>query len=139
MRDGYGLVTPTMNELTLQEPEIVQQGSRFGVRLKANAPSLHLIRVDIETEVSPVVGTEKQSEELVKYLLEEFQNELLRQKSARAGPGGAFQQADADAHRRSGESAGDPQQDHQRRQRRHDLHPPRGRAGGDPLHPTPRP
>ncbi|MBP3540850.1 MAG: stage IV sporulation protein A [Clostridia bacterium] len=72
---GYGLVTPTMSELTLQEPEIVQQGSRFGVRLKANAPSLHLIRVDIETEVSPVVGTEKQSEELVRYLLEEFQND----------------------------------------------------------------
>ena len=72
---GYGLVTPTMSELTLQEPEIVQQGSRFGVRLKANAPSLHMIRVDIETEVSPVVGTEKQSEELVKYLLEEFEND----------------------------------------------------------------
>ena len=72
---GYGMVTPTMSELTLQEPEIVQQGSRFGVRLKANAPSLHLIRVDIETEVSPVVGTEKQSEELVRYLLEEFQND----------------------------------------------------------------
>ncbi len=72
---GYGLVTPSMSELTLQEPEIVQQGSRFGVRLKANAPSLHMIRVDIETEVSPVVGTEKQSEELVKYLLEEFKND----------------------------------------------------------------
>lgn len=72
---GYGLVTPTMSELTLQEPEIVQQGSRFGVKLKANAPSLHMIRVDIETEVSPVVGTEKQSEELVRYLLEEFQND----------------------------------------------------------------
>ena len=75
---GYGLVTPTMNELTLQEPEIVKQGSRFGVRLKANAPSLHLIRVDIETEVSPVVGTEKQSEELVRYLLEEFENDPQR-------------------------------------------------------------
>jgi len=72
---GYGLVTPAMNELTLQEPQIVQQGSRFGVKLKANAPSLHMIRVDIETEVSPVVGTEKQSEELVKYLLEEFEND----------------------------------------------------------------
>lgn len=72
---GYGLVTPSMSELTLQEPQIVQQGSRFGVRLKANAPSLHMIRVDIETEVSPVVGTEKQSEELVRYLLEEFQND----------------------------------------------------------------
>lgn len=75
---GYGLVTPTMNELTLQEPEIVKQGSRFGVKLKANAPSLHLIRVDIETEVSPVVGTEKQSEELVRYLLEEFENDPQR-------------------------------------------------------------
>jgi len=75
---GYGLVTPTMSELRLQEPEIVQQGSRFGVRLKANAPSLHLIRVDIETEVSPVVGTEKQSEELVRYLLEEFENDPQR-------------------------------------------------------------
>ncbi len=75
---GYGLVTPTMSELTLQEPEIVQQGSRFGVKLKANAPSLHMIRVDIETEVSPVVGTEKQSEELVRYLLEEFENDPQR-------------------------------------------------------------
>jgi stage IV sporulation protein A len=75
---GYGLVTPSMSELRLQEPEIVQQGSRFGVRLKANAPSLHMIRVDIETEVSPVVGTEKQSEELVRYLLEEFENDPQR-------------------------------------------------------------
>ncbi|MEG0127098.1 MAG: stage IV sporulation protein A, partial [Clostridia bacterium] len=72
---GYGLVTPTMSELSMQEPEIVQQGSRFGVKLKASAPSLHMIRVDIETEVSPVVGTEKQSEELVRYLLEEFRND----------------------------------------------------------------
>ncbi|MEA5013176.1 MAG: stage IV sporulation protein A [Candidatus Limiplasma sp.] len=75
---GYGLVTPTMGELTLQEPEIVQQGSRFGLKLKAHAPSLHMIRVDIETEVSPVVGTEKQSEELVRYLLEEFENDPQR-------------------------------------------------------------
>jgi len=73
-RTGYGLVTPTMAELTLQEPEIVRQGSRFGVRLKASAPSLHMIRVDIDTEVSPVVGTEKQSEELVQYLLSAFEN-----------------------------------------------------------------
>ncbi len=75
---GYGLVTPSMHELTLQEPEIVQQGSRFGVKLKANAPSLHMIRVDIQTEVSPLVGTEKQSEELVRYLLEEFENDPQR-------------------------------------------------------------
>ena len=69
---GYGLVTPTMSELSLQEPEIVRQGSQFGVKLKANAPSLHLIRVDIETEVTPVVGTEEQSADLVRQLTEEF-------------------------------------------------------------------
>lgn len=69
---GYGLVTPSMTELTLEEPEIVRQGSQFGVKLKAHAPSLHLIRVDIETEVTPVVGTEEQSEELVRQLMEEF-------------------------------------------------------------------
>ena len=72
---GYGLVTPTMAEMTLQEPEIVRQGGQFGVKLKAHAPSLHLIRVDIETEVTPIVGTEKQSEELVRYLMEEFKND----------------------------------------------------------------
>ena len=72
---GYGLVTPTMAEMTLQEPEIVRQGGQFGVKLKAHAPSLHMIRVDIETEVTPVVGTEKQSEELVRYLMAEFEND----------------------------------------------------------------
>lgn len=73
-KTGYGLVTPSMEELELEEPELVKQGSRFGVRLKASAPSLHMIRVDIQTEVSPIVGTEKQSEELVQYLLSEFEN-----------------------------------------------------------------
>lgn len=71
---GYGMVAPSMEELALQEPEMVKQGSHFGVKLKASAPSLHMIRVDIQTEVSPIVGTEKQSEELVKYLLSEFEN-----------------------------------------------------------------
>ena len=69
---GYGLVSPVMSELTLQKPEIVRQGSQFGVKLKANAPALHLIRVDIETEVTPVVGTEEQSADLVRQLTEEF-------------------------------------------------------------------
>ncbi|MCH5162834.1 MAG: stage IV sporulation protein A [Clostridiales bacterium] len=70
---GYGVVTPTMDEMTLQEPQIFKQGSRFGVKLKASAPSLHIMRVDIETEVCPVVGTEQQSEDLVNYLLSEFE------------------------------------------------------------------
>lgn len=72
---GYGMVPPTSDEMKLEEPEIVRQGGRFGVKLKASAPSLHLMRVEIQTEVSPVVGTEKQSEELVKYLLSEFEND----------------------------------------------------------------
>lgn len=72
---GYGIVTPGIDELILDEPEMVKQGSRFGVKLKAKAPSIHMIRADIETEVSPIVGSERQSEELVNYLLSEFEND----------------------------------------------------------------
>lgn len=72
---GYGIVTPQKDELTLEEPEIVKQGNKYGVKLKASAPSIHMIRADIETEVSPIVGSEKQSEDLVKYLLSEFEND----------------------------------------------------------------
>ena len=72
---GYGLVSPMLEEMTLQEPEIMKQGGRFGVRLRASAPSLHMIRVDIQTEVSPVVGTEQQSEEMIRYLMEGFEQD----------------------------------------------------------------
>jgi len=75
---GYGIVMPGMEELILDEPEIVKQGSRFGVKLKARAPSIHMIRADIETEVSPIVGSEKQSEELVNYMLSEFENDPIK-------------------------------------------------------------
>ncbi|MBE7066716.1 MAG: stage IV sporulation protein A [Ruminococcaceae bacterium] len=70
---GYGIVMPTQGEMQLEEPEIVKQGSRFGVRLRAKAPSIHMIKADIETEIAPFVGTEKQSEELVDYILKEFE------------------------------------------------------------------
>lgn len=70
---GYGIVMPSMGQMELQEPEIVKQGSRFGVRLRAKAPSIHMIKADIETEIAPFVGTEKQSEELVDYILKEFE------------------------------------------------------------------
>lgn len=70
--NGYGIVPPFLEEITLEEPEIIRQGSRFGVRLQASAPSLHIVRVDIKSEFTPIVGTEKQSEELVNYLMEEF-------------------------------------------------------------------
>ena len=72
---GYGIVTPSIDELILEEPEMVKQGTRFGVKLRATAPSIHLIRANIETEVSPIVGSEKQSEELVNYLLSGFEND----------------------------------------------------------------
>ncbi|MCQ2455172.1 MAG: stage IV sporulation protein A [Clostridia bacterium] len=70
---GYGIVMPEIDELTLEEPEIVKQGGRYGVRLKASAPSIHLIKAGITTEVSPIVGSEKQSEDLVMYMLSEFE------------------------------------------------------------------
>ncbi|MBS5645626.1 MAG: stage IV sporulation protein A [Clostridiales bacterium] len=72
---GYGIVSPMMDELSLEEPELVQQGNKFGVRLKGSAPSLHIIRVDVETEVSPIVGTEMQSKELIDYLMAEFKTD----------------------------------------------------------------
>lgn len=72
---GYGLVAPQLSEMKLEEPEIVKQGNRFGVKLKASAPSLHFIRADIETEISPIMGTERESEEMVKSLLEQFESD----------------------------------------------------------------
>ncbi len=71
---GYGVVHPTMADMKLEEPKIVKQGGKYGVKLKASAPSLHIMQVDIETEVNPIVGSEQQSEDLAKYLLEEFEN-----------------------------------------------------------------
>ncbi|MCC8120589.1 MAG: stage IV sporulation protein A [Oscillospiraceae bacterium] len=75
---GYGIVMPNMDEMTLEEPEIVRQGGRYGVRLKASAPSIHMLRADIQTEVSPIMGTEKQSEEMVNYLLQEFEGDTSK-------------------------------------------------------------
>lgn len=72
---GYGIVTPEISELHLEEPEIVRQSGGYGVKLRAWAPSIHLIRADIKTEVSPVVGSEKQSEDMVKFLLKEFEED----------------------------------------------------------------
>ena len=75
---GYGIVVPGIDELKLEEPEIMKQGGRYGVRLKASAPSIHMIRADIETAVSPIVGNEKQSEDMVNYLLQEFEGDTSK-------------------------------------------------------------
>ena len=75
---GYGIVMPQVEELNLEDPEIVKQGGRYGLRMKASAPSIHLIRADIETTVSPIVGNEKQSEDMVNYLLQEFEGDTSK-------------------------------------------------------------
>src|SRR5690625_2744073 len=64
---GYGIAAPSIEDMILDEPEIIRQGSRYGVRLKADAPSIHMIKVEVESEFAPIIGTEKQSEELVRY------------------------------------------------------------------------
>ena len=70
---GYGIVMPDIEELSLEEPEIIRQGGKYGIRLKAAAPSIHMMKTNITTEVTPIVGSEQQSQELVAYLLKEFE------------------------------------------------------------------
>lgn len=75
---GYGVAAPAIEEMTLDEPELIKQGSRFGVRLKATAPSIHMVRVNVHSEFAPIIGSEKQSEELVNYLMRDFENDPLK-------------------------------------------------------------
>lgn len=72
---GYGVIVPTMQDMQLEEPELVRKGSLFGVKLKASAPSLHIMRIDVDAEISPVIGNEQQSEELLKSMMAEFEND----------------------------------------------------------------
>lgn len=72
-RTGYGIVMPEQSELTLDEPEIIRQGQSFGVKLRASAPSIHLVKADISAEVAPIVGSERQSEELIDYLMSDYE------------------------------------------------------------------
>lgn len=72
---GYGIVMPTPDEMRLEVPQIVRKGSNYGVKMRASAPSIHMLRADIETEISPIVGDEKQSEELLQYLLKEYEGD----------------------------------------------------------------
>lgn len=70
---GYGMVHPNLSEMNLEEPELIKQGGLFGVKLKASAPSLHIIRTDISTEITPLMGTEKQCADLARYITDKFQ------------------------------------------------------------------
>ncbi len=78
LESGYGIVMPTMEELTLEEPKIIKQSGKYGVKLKATAPSVHLMRIETAAEVTPIVGSEQQSEELVKFLLSEFEENPVK-------------------------------------------------------------
>ncbi|MDD4316140.1 MAG: stage IV sporulation protein A [Clostridia bacterium] len=71
---GYGVINPEIEDMQLEEPEVLRRGPQFGIKLKASAPSLHIIRVDVETEISPIIGSQQQSEDLVNYMLGEFEN-----------------------------------------------------------------
>lgn len=75
---GYGIAPPSIEDMTLDEPELIRQGSRFGVKLKATAPSIHMIKVDVDSEFAPIIGTEKQSEELLRFLMQDFENDPLK-------------------------------------------------------------
>lgn len=75
---GYGVVMPSPEEMHLEAPEIIRKGSNYGVRLKASAPSVHMMRTDIEAEINPMVGDEKQSENLLKYLLQEYEGDTKK-------------------------------------------------------------
>lgn len=77
-KTGYGIVMPTAEEMTLEEPQIVRQGSRYGVKLKASAPSIHMIMANIETEVSPAIGGEKASEDVINFLLQGYDGDMSR-------------------------------------------------------------
>jgi len=72
---GYGVATPTLDDMKLATPEIIKQGSRFGVKLRANAPSIHMIRVDVNSTFEPIIGSEVQSKELIDYLMKDFDKE----------------------------------------------------------------
>lgn len=78
METGYGIVMPSMEELTLEEPQIIKQGNKYGIKLRASAPSIHMLRTNITTEVTPIVGSEQQSEDLIMFMLKEFEENPVK-------------------------------------------------------------
>jgi len=74
-RTGYGIVPPRSEEINFEDPELVKQGNQFGVRLSASAPSIHLLRADVQSEITPIIGSAKQGEEMVKFLMRQFEDD----------------------------------------------------------------
>ena len=75
---GYGIVMPGIDDMKMEEPQVVRQGGRYGVKLKASAPSIHMIRTNIETEVSPAIGGEKSSDDMINLLMQSFDGDMSR-------------------------------------------------------------
>lgn len=71
---GYGVVTPSLEEIAVEEPQVIKHGSKYGVKIRASAPSIHMIKANIETEIAPIVGSEQQAEDLISYINENAQN-----------------------------------------------------------------
>ena len=65
---GYGVVVPELSEIQMEEPAVIRQGNKFGVKLKSRSPSIHMIKANIETEIAPIVGTEQQAKDLITYI-----------------------------------------------------------------------
>ena len=70
---GYGVVVPRLDEIEIQEPQVIRQGNKFGVKIKSKSPSIHMIKANIETEIAPIVGTEQQAKDLIQYIEESSQ------------------------------------------------------------------
>jgi len=75
---GYGILMPSQDDMMLEEPQVVKQGTRYGVKLKASAPSIHMIKTNIETEVSPAIGGERASEDMINFLIQGFDGDMSR-------------------------------------------------------------
>ena len=103
---GYGVVVPELSEITIEEPEVIRQGNKFGVKIRSKSPSIHMIRAEIETEIAPIVGTEQQAEDLIKYIRESPGDQYFRKIHPAAGGRRNPEQAGHDQRRKSGEASG---------------------------------
>lgn len=128
---GYGVVSPTNDDIVVEEPEMFKQGGQYGIKIKASAPSLHLIKVDVRTEVSPIIGTEQQSGRFIDDMLDKYENDraallstnVFRQNPERHDGGRTFRKNQRNARRSQNENAPHDHENRQRRQGRRAVYP----------------
>ena len=110
---GYGVVTPERSEIELEAPEVIRHGSKYGVKIKAKSPSIHMIRANIETEIAPIVGTKEQAEDLIGYIGRYLGYEYFWQNSGTDGTGRYYNQNCNDRRRKPVEITGQHAEDRQ--------------------------